>query len=126
MTFGTRRLVPIEAVPRGIAWEGEGYRKVRARRAGLSRHPKLPASVAAPPAAEDNLLRPIACRRRRGNPHDGEIITHAPNLMWGTDWRWVFTVDDGWGWIMSPPVEPLERRVCRLACLQRGDRFAAL
>ena len=51
---------------------------------------------------ENNLLSPHRCRRRGGNPHDGEIITHAPNLMWGTDGVRVFTVDDGWGWI-SPP-----------------------
>ena len=54
---------------------------------------------------------------------DGEIITHAPNLMWGTDGVRVFTVDDGWGWIFTAVA--LERRVCRLAC-KRGDRFAAL
>ena len=36
---------------------------------------------------ENNLLSPQRCRRRGGNPHDGEIITHAPNLMWGTDGR---------------------------------------
>ena len=28
-------------------------------------------------------------------------ITHAPNLMWGTDGVRVFTVDDGWGWIFT-------------------------
>ena len=66
---------------------------------------------------ENNLLSPHRCRRRGGNPHDGEIITHAPNLMWGTDGVRVFTVDDGWGWIFTA-VEHLERRVCRLACLQ--------
>ena len=31
---------------------------------------------------ENNLLSPHRCRRRGGNPHDSEIITHAPNLMW--------------------------------------------
>ena len=50
---------------------------------------------------ENNLLSPHRCRRRGGNPHDGEIITHAPNLMWGTDGVRVFTVDDGWGWIFT-------------------------
>ena len=44
----------------------------------------LPAS-GCPPERENNLLSPHRCRRRGGNPHDGEIITHAPNLMWGTD-----------------------------------------
>ena len=71
---------------------------------------------------ENNLLSPHRCRRRGGNPHDGEIITHAPNLMWGTDG--FDTVDDGWGWIFT--ARALERRVCRLAVCKRGDRFAAL
>ncbi len=66
---------------------------------------------------ENNLLSPHRCRRRGGNPHVGEIITHAPNLMWGTDGVRVFTVDDGWGWIFTA-IEPLERRVRRLACVQ--------
>ena len=53
---------------------------------------------------ENNLnSRPHRCRRRGGNPHDGEIITHAPNLMWGTDGVRVFTVDDGNGAGSSPP-----------------------
>ena len=65
---------------------------------------------------ENNLLSPHRCRRRGGNPHVGEIITHAPNLMWGTDGVRVFTVDDGWGWIFTA-IE-LERRVRRLACVQ--------
>ena len=50
---------------------------------------------------ENNLLSPHRGRRRGGNPHDGEIVTHAPNLMWGTDGVRVFTVDDGWGWIFT-------------------------
>ena len=30
-----------------------------------------------------SCARPIELPPRGGNPHDGEIITHAPNLMWG-------------------------------------------
>ena len=51
---------------------------------GLSRHPGCP-QAGAPPDAREQSLSPHRCRRRGGNPHDGEIITHAPNLMWGTD-----------------------------------------
>ena len=61
---------------------------------------------------ENNLLSPHRCRRRGGNPHDGEIITHAPNLMWGTDGVRVFTVDDGWGWIFTA-VEHWNAELCR-------------
>ena len=72
-----------------------------------------------------NLLSPHRCRRRGGNPHDGEIITHAPNLMWGTDGVRVFTVDDGWGWIFTA-VEHWNAECVGWHVCKRGDRFAAL
>ena len=62
---------------------------------------------------------------RGGNPHDGEIITHAPNLMWGTDGVRVFTVDDGWGWIFTA-VEHWNAECVGWHVCKRGDRFAAL
>ena len=74
---------------------------------------------------ENNLLSPHRCRRRGGNPHDGEIITHAPNLMWGTDGVRVFTVDDGWGWIFTA-VEHWNAECVGWHVCKRGDRFAAL
>ena len=74
---------------------------------------------------ENNLLSPHRCRRRGGNPHDGEIITHAPNLMWGTDGVRVFTVDDGWGWIFTA-VEHWNAECAGWHVCKRGDRFAAL
>ena len=64
---------------------------------------------------ENNLLSPHRCRRRGGNPHDGEIITHAPTSCGARTGVRVFTVDDGWGWIFTAD-RALERRVCRLAC----------
>ena len=78
-----------------------------------------------PPDAENNLLSPHRCRRRGGNPHDGEIITHAPNLMWGTDGVRVFTVDDGWGWIFTA-IEHWNAECVGWHVCKRGDRFAAL
>ena len=78
-------------------FQGEGHRKVWARlrvrdgvKVGRRRVLRL--------MRENNLLSPY--RGRRGTPrlHEGEIITPAPNLMWGTDGARVFTVEDGWGW----------------------------
>ena len=109
-------LVAIEADLEASPWEGEGYRKVWAR-LRVCRDIRVARKRVLRLMRENNLLSPHRCRRRGGNPHDGEIITHAPNLMWGTDGVRVFTVDDGWGWIFTA-VEHLERRVCRLACLQ--------
>ena len=85
----------------------------------------LPASGCSGLMRENNLLSPHRCRRRGGNPHDGEIITHAPNLMWGTDGVRVFTVDDGWGWIFTA-VEHWNAECVGWHVCKRGDRFAAL
>ena len=90
--------------PGGIA-QGEGYPRLGSA-SGDKRKRVLRLM------RENNLLSPHRCRRRGGNPHDGEIITHAPNLMWGTDGVRVFTVDD------LHRRRALERRVCRMACLQ--------
>ena len=109
-------LVAIEADLEASPWEGEGYRKVWAR-LRVCRDIRVARKRVLRLMRENNLLSPHRCRRRGGNPHDGEIITHAPNLMWGTDGVRVFTVDDGWGWIIHRR-RALERRVCRLACLQ--------
>ena len=54
------------------------------------------------------MFSPHRCRSARGgNPHDGEIKTHAPNVMWGMDGVREFTVDDGWCWIFIRPVDAL-------------------
>ena len=91
-------LVAIEADLEASPWEGEGYRKVWAR-LRVCRDIRVARKRVLRLMRENNLLSPHRCRRRGGNPHDGEIITHAPNLMW-----------ECVGW-----------HVCK-----RGDRFAAL
>ena len=93
-------LVAIEADLEVSPWEGEGHRKVWAR-LRVCRGIRVARKRVLRVMRENNLLSPHRCRRRGGNPHDGEIITHAPNLMWGTDGVRVFTVDDGWGWIFT-------------------------
>ena len=89
-------LVAIEADLEASPWEGEGYRKVWAR-LRVCRDIRVARKRVLRLMRENNLLSPHRCRRRGGNPHDGE---HAPN-MWGTDGVRVFTVDDGWGWIFT-------------------------
>ena len=93
-------LVAIEADLEASPWEGEGHRKVWAR-LRVCRGIRVARKRVLRVMRENNLLSPHRCRRRGGNPHDGEIITHAPNPMWSTDGVRVFTVDDGWGWIFT-------------------------
>ena len=107
--------------PGGIALGGRGLPKVWAR-PGLSRHPGCP-QAGARLMRENNLLSPHRCRRRGGNPHDGEIITHAPNLMWA---RWRSGVHGG----RRLGLDLHRRRAWNAECVgwhgKRGDRFAAL
>ena len=110
--------------PGGIALGGRGLPQGLGSASGLSRHPGCP-QAGAPPDAREQPAPPHRCRRRGGNPHDGEIITHAPNLMWGTDGVRVFTVDDGWGWIFTA-VEHWNAECAGWHACKRGDRFAAL
>ena len=117
-------LVAIEADLEASPWEGEGYRKVWAR-LRVCRDIRVARKRVLRLMRENNLLSPHRCRRRGGNPHDGEIITHAPNLMWGTDGVRVFTVDDGWGWIFTA-VEHWNAECVGWHVGKRGDRFAAL
>ena len=117
-------LVAIEADLEASPWEGEGHRKVWAR-LRVCRGIRVSRKRVLRVMRENNLLSPHRCRRRGGNPHVGEIITHAPNLMWGTDGVRVFTVDDGWGWVFTA-IEHWNAECVGWHVCKRGDRFAAL
>ena len=110
--------------PGGIPLGGRGTPQGLGSASGLSWHPCSRKRVLRV-MCENNLLSPHRCRRRGGNPHVGEIITHAPNLMWGTDGVRVFTVDDGWGWIFTA-IEHWNAECVGWHVCKRGDRFAAL
>ena len=107
-------LVAIEADLEASPWEGEGYRKVWAR-LRVCRDIRVARKRVLRLMRENNLLSPHRAADG-GNPHDGEIITHAP-VMWGTDGVRVFTVDDGWGWIFTA----VGIGTPRLACLQTAS-----
>ena len=105
-------------------WIGEGHRKVWARlrvcdgiRVARKRVLRL--------MGENNLLSPHRTRRADGRKHDGEIITHAPNVMWGTDGARVFTLEDGWAWVFSA-VEHWNAECVGWHVCKTGDRYAAL
>ena len=103
---------------------GEGYRKVWARlkvQGAVRTSPKRVLRL----MRENSLLSPHRARKKDGRAHKGQIITHAPNLMWGTDGSRVFTLEEGWVWIFVAVdhwnAECMGWHVCK-----RGDRFAAL
>jgi len=105
-------------------FHGEGHRKIWARlrvRDGVRVARKRVLRL----MRENRLLSPH--RVRKGDPvvHDGEIITDAPNVMWGTDGTRIFTVDDGWVWLFST-VEHWNAECVGWHVCKAGDRFAAL
>ena len=102
---------------------GEGHRKPYARlkfrdgvRVGKNRVLRL--------MRVNNLLSPRRARRA-ANPHEGEIITAAPDLMWGADGTKVFTLKDGWSWVFAA-VDHFNAECVGHHTCKKGDRFAAL
>ena len=105
-------------------FQGEGHRKVHARLRILdgvrvSRTRLLRVMRA------QGLLSPHRGRQGEPKPHDGTIVTSAPDVMWGTDGARVLTVDDGWVWTFAAVdhwnAECVGWHVCKV-----GSRFAAL
>ena len=116
-------LAAIRADLAASPWQGEGHRKVWARlrvRDGIRVARKRVLRI----MRENTLLSPHRCRRRDARAHDGEIVTAAPNLMWGTDGVRVFTVADGWGWIFTA-IEHWNAECVGWHVCKKGDRFAA-
>jgi transposase InsO family protein len=104
-------------------FKGEGHRKIHARlkrqAARVGRNRVLGVMKA------NDLLSPHRGIQAPQDPHDGTIITDAPNIMWCSDGTKIFTLDDGWVWVFSVEehwnAECLGWHVCKT-----GDRFAAL
>ena len=105
-------------------FEGEGYRKVWAR-LRVQQGIRVSRTRVRVLMRDNNLLSPHRARPRDGRPHDGTIITDAPNVMWGTDGVRVFTLEDGWGWIF-PAVDHWNAECVGWHVCKKGDRFAAL
>lgn len=104
-------------------FHGEGHRKVWARlrimdeiRVSRTRTLRI--------MRENRLLSP----HRTCKPvseHDGEIITHEPGLMWGTDGSEVLTVDQGLVWIFVV-LEHFNSECLGWHVSKSGNRFQAL
>jgi transposase InsO family protein len=104
-------------------WHGEGHRKVWARlrvmdgvRVARKRVLRL--------MRESALLSPHRARTRDHTPHDRQIITEAPNLMWATDASQIVTVQDGKVWLFGV-VEHWNAEALGWHIAKRGDRYAA-
>ena len=103
---------------------GEGHRKVWAR-LRINSGIRVAANRVLRLMRQNKLLSPHRGRQAPPNPHDGKIITDAPNVMWGTDGARVFTVEDGWVWAFFA-VEHWNAECVGWHICKKGDRYAAL
>jgi transposase InsO family protein len=104
-------------------FSGEGHRKIHARlkRKALQVGRNRVLGV----MRTNRLLSPHRGLKASQTPHDGKIVTDAPNIMWCSDGTKILTLKDGWVWIFSVEehwnAECVGWHVCKT-----GDRFAAL
>lgn len=105
-------------------FKGEGHRKVWARlrvRDGVRSGRKRVLRI----MRENNLLSLFRGRCGSAILHDGQIVTQAPDLMWGTDGARVFTVDEGWVWVFVA-VEHWNAECVGWHVCKHGSRYAAM
>lgn len=117
-------LTEIRALLVAPIFSGEGYRKIWAR----LRHQGIRTS-------KDRVLRLLRqhqllspARRadlRPGPPHEGTIVTEAPNQMWGTDATQTTTDEDGSVTIFAA-LDHYSADCVGIHAAKRGDRFEAL
>jgi putative transposase len=103
---------------------GEGYRKIWARlrhrgvRTSKDRVLRL--------LREHHLLSPSRqAEMTRHNPHDGTILTEAPNQMWGTDATATFTEAEGAVTVFAA-IDPCTAECVGIHVVKRATRFEAL
>lgn len=119
-----RLLVLIREDLASSPFHGEGHRKVWARLRILG-DVRVSRKRVLRIMRENHLLSPCRGRRPAGPAHTGEIITMAPNEMWGTDGIRILTVEEGWGWVFTT-VEHWNAECVGWHVCKTGDRFAAL
>ena len=105
-------------------FQGEGHRKVWARLRVLDEI-RVSRKRVLRIMRESRLLSPYRCRKATGDQHTGQIITEAPNVMWGTDGTRIMTVDDGYVWAFTA-VEHWNTECVGWHVVKYGSRYAAL
>jgi transposase InsO family protein len=103
---------------------GEGHRKIHQRvqrtygiHVGRDRVLRLMNAL--------QLLSPARVPAAPADPHDGTIVTDAPNVMWATDGFRVRTRDDGWIWGFVV-VDHWNSECLGIHLCKHGTRFNAL
>ena len=105
-------------------FQGEGHRKVWAR-LRHQQHIHVSKNRILRLMRENQLLSPHRVPVQDGRAHEGQIITAAPNVQWGTDGMRVLTATQGWVWVFAV-VEHWNAECLGFHVAKTGDRFAAL
>jgi transposase InsO family protein len=117
-------LTEIRQVLEESVFHGEGYRKVWAR----LRHKNVRVwkERVLRVMREHQLLSPNRMAvTRPGNPHDGTIVTEAPNQRWGTDGTTTVTQQDGQVTIFAA-IDHCSADCIGIHAVKRPHRFEAL
>lgn len=102
---------------------GEGYRKIWARlrhngvRTSKDRVLRL--------LREHQMLSPARPPEPARDPHDGTIVTEAPNQMWGTDATMTFTAAEGTVTIFAA-IDHCTAECVGIHAVKKATRFEAL
>jgi putative transposase len=117
-------MVEIRQLLSAPVFTGEGYRKIWARlrhkgvRTSKDRVLRL--------LREHQLLSPSRQpEARRSNPHEGMIVTEAPNQMWGTDATATFTEAEGAVTIFAG-IDHCTAECVGIHAVKKATRFEAL
>lgn len=112
----------IEAIP----FHGTGYKKIAARitrelrgkglSVGKNRIYRL--------MSQADLLGKAPGGTGSARKHDGQLITAAPNVMWGTDGKKFWTHQDGWCWLFDV-ADHFNSEIIGFNAVKTGDRFEA-
>jgi len=103
---------------------GEGYRKIwaRLRHKGIRTSKERVLRL----LRENQLLSPARrSEQDRGNPHEGRIVTEAPDQMWGTDATVTSTEAEGAVTIFAA-IDHYTAECVGIHVVKRGTRFEAL
>lgn len=109
-----------------IPFHGTGYKKIHGRMSAdlRGKRQKVGKNRVFRLMQERNMLNATSGGTGSSRPHDGRLITDAPNIMWGTDGKKFFTRRDGWCWLFDV-IDHFNSEVIGYNVVKRGDRFEA-
>jgi transposase InsO family protein len=119
-------IIEIKKTRDTIPFHGTGYKKIHGRMSAKLRKKghNVGKNRVFRLMQEKNMLNATSGGTGSNRPHDGRLITDAPNVMWGTDSKKFFTRRDGWCWLFDV-IDHFNSEIIGHNVVKRGDRFEA-